>query len=146
MQPNAPEAATVYKIFLSPGIGAVFQNFETNMYVLLRTYVYNRICNKHLWCSGFAVKCFIQKQMTQHSAPFSPCIDSLELFSRREKSVNVMTKFLVCPLALSFIGRVLYCCREMMHVLLKMDFGFKRLCAEILPLRKKKERRICAPS
>lgn len=75
--------------------------------------------------------------MTQHSAPFSPCIDSLELFSQREKSVNVMTKILVCPLALSWIGRVLYCCREMMHVLLKMDFGFKKLCAEILRLREK---------
>ena len=34
MQPNAPEAATVYKIFLSPSIGAVSRNFETNMYVL----------------------------------------------------------------------------------------------------------------
>lgn len=76
--------------------------------------------------------------MTQHSAPFPPCIDSLELFSRREKSVNVMTKFLVCPLALSFIGRVVYCCREMMHVFLKMEFLFKKLCAEILRFREGK--------
>ena len=47
---SAPEAATVYKIFLSPSIGAVSRNFETNMYVLLRTHVYSRcgICNKHL--------------------------------------------------------------------------------------------------
>lgn len=44
---SAPEAATVYKIFLSPSIGAVSRNFETNMYVLLRTHVYSRIC-KHL--------------------------------------------------------------------------------------------------
>ena len=52
-----------------------------------------------------------------------------------------MTKFLVCPLALSFIGRVLQiCCREVMHVFLKMDFGFKKLCAEILRFREKKER------
>jgi len=37
MQPNTPEAATVYKIFLSlflsPGIGAVSRNFETNVCV-----------------------------------------------------------------------------------------------------------------
>ena len=38
---SAPEAATVYKIFLSPSIGAVSRNFETNMYVLLRTHVYS---------------------------------------------------------------------------------------------------------
>ena len=38
---SAPETATEYKIFLSPSIGAVSRNFETNMYVLLRTHVYS---------------------------------------------------------------------------------------------------------
>ena len=51
---SAPEAATVYKIFLSPSIGAVSRNFETNMYVFntedtsiqsyLQTFVMFRFC------------------------------------------------------------------------------------------------------